>query len=149
MVHPECAGLAVHLGDEARFAARHLGGEHLGDVVAGGDQQRLEQLALGQLLAGLHRDDRLALGDVLGLGLRLGRGDGDREPVLCAAQRVALEGQVGGHHLRQAGDRGRLLLRARRRPAVAEHERRLSLLRPPDRRPRMRGLGREHAGLGR
>jgi two-component system, OmpR family, response regulator VanR len=99
-------------------------------VVAGGDQQRLEQLALGQLLAGPHRHDRLALG----LGLRLGLGDGDREPVLGAAQRVLLKGQVGGHHLCQAGDRGRLLVRARRRPAVAEHQGRLSAQRPPDRR---------------
>ena len=75
VVHPERAGLGVHLGDEAGLAARHLGGEHPGDVVAGGDQQRLEQLALGQLLAGRHRHDRLVLGSVLGLVLRLGRGD--------------------------------------------------------------------------
>ena len=71
---------------------------------------------------------------ILGRGLRLGRSDGDREPVLRAAQRVALEGQVGGHHLCQAGDRSRLLVRARRRPAVADHQRRLSAPRPPDRR---------------
>ena len=82
----------------------------------------------------------------LGLGLRLGLGDGDREPVLCAAQRVALEGQVGGHHLGQAGDRDRLLVRARRRPAVAEHQRRLPAQRPPDRRQVGAVLVVEHCG---
>lgn len=41
---------------------------------------------------------------------------------------------VGGHHVRQAGDRDRLFVRARRRPAVAEHQRRLPPLRPPHRR---------------
>jgi hypothetical protein len=109
------------------------------------DQQRLQQLALGQLLACPHRHDRLVPGGILGRGLRLGRSDGDREPVLRAPQRVALEGQVGGHHLCQAGDRGRLLVRARRRPAVAERERRLPALWPADRRHVGAALVVEHA----
>jgi hypothetical protein len=50
-------GLGVLLVDKARLAARHPGGEHPVDVVARRDQQRLEQLALGQLLAGPHRHD--------------------------------------------------------------------------------------------
>jgi hypothetical protein len=110
------------------------GREHPGDVVPGGDQHRLQQLALGQPLAGLHRDHRRTRVGFFLDRLRLGRGDGHRETVIGAAQRVVLKGQVGGHHLRQAGDRGRPLVRAGRRAPVAEHERRLSTLRPRDRR---------------
>lgn len=68
--------LGVHLSNKASLAARNLDGEHLGHVVPGGDQQPLRDLALGQLLACLHRGDRLVRGRVLDLGLGLGRGDG-------------------------------------------------------------------------
>ncbi len=65
-VHPERAGRFVHRVDEGRFAPGHPRRQHAGDVVAGGDQQRLQQLALGQPLARLDRDDRLALFGFLG-----------------------------------------------------------------------------------
>ena len=51
-------------------------------------------------------------------------------PSCCATQRIALKDQVGGHYLGQAGYGDRLLVRARRRPTVGEHQRRLSLRRP-------------------
>jgi hypothetical protein len=88
---------------------------------------------------GAHRHDGLILGGVLGLGLRLLRSDGDREPGLCAAQGVALEGQVRGHHLCEAGDRGRRTTRTDRWPGVAGHGR--------DRRSRGRARSIEHVGL--
>ena len=41
------ASLAIHFGNKAGLAARHRLAEHPGDVVAGRDQQRLQQLTLG------------------------------------------------------------------------------------------------------
>ena len=57
-------------------------GEHPGDVVAGREQHRLEDLALGQPLARLDPHDGLTLSGVPGLGLRLVSGDAGRESVL-------------------------------------------------------------------
>jgi hypothetical protein len=51
VVQSERAGVGVHLVNEPGFAADDLRGGDPGDVVAGRDQEPLEYLAPGQLLA--------------------------------------------------------------------------------------------------
>ena len=125
---------AVHLRDEGGDAAGDLTRDEHRDVVRGRQQDRHERIPLGELLAGADIDDRLTLAAPR-LGVRdIALTDHESPAAVARVQRVVLEHEVGGHHLCHAGDRDRLLVRAHRRPAVAEHVRPLSAPRPPVRR---------------
>jgi hypothetical protein len=103
-------------------------------MLFGRQQDRHEGIPLGELLAGADIDNRLAVAaPVLGVHDIVLTNHESRAAVV-RAQRVVLEHDVGGHHLCHAGDRDRLLVRAHRRPVVAEHVRPLSAKRPPVRR---------------
>jgi hypothetical protein len=132
--HPQRARRAVHLRHEGGDAAGDLTRDEHRDVVRRRQQDRHEGIPLGELLTGAHSDNRLTLATP-----RLGVHDivltnHESRAAVARAQRVVLEHEVCGHHLCHAGDRDRLLVRAHRRPAVAEHISPLSAKRPPARR---------------
>ena len=128
--HPQRVRGAVHLGDERGDAAADLVGDEHRDVVRGRQQDRHEGIPLGELLADADIDDRLTLAAPRPGVHDVSLTDHELRAAVRPVQWVVLEHEVGGHHLCQAGDRNRLLVRARRRPAVAEHVRRLPAPRP-------------------
>ena len=122
---------AVHLRDEGGDAAVDLTRDEHRDVVRGRQQDRHEGIPLSELLAGADIDNRLAIAAPR-LGVRdIALTDAESPAAVSRVQRVVLEHEIGGHHLCQAGDRDRLLVRAHRRSAVAEHVRPLSALGHP------------------
>ena len=140
--HAQRVRRVVHLRDEGGDAAVDLTRDEHRDVVRGRQQDRHEGIPLGELLAGLDIDDRLIL-TAPRLGVHdIARTDDESPAAVARVQGVVLEHEVGGHHLCEARDRDRLLVRAHRRPAAAEHVGTLSTRRPPVRRP----VGGGHAG---
>ena len=110
--HAERPSGGIHPCDEPAERAGVPARQNGGDVVRRRQQQRLQRLPLGQALAGGDRHDRLApsapavrVGDV-------GVGERDRRAVLAGPKRMVAEHDVGRHHLRDAGDRRRVLVRA-------------------------------------
>jgi hypothetical protein len=86
--------------------------ENRGDVVRRRQQQRLQRLPFGQLLSGGDGHDRLLLSaPAVGVG-DIGVGQRDRRAVLAGRKRVVTEHEIGCHHLRDAGDWSRVLVRA-------------------------------------
>ena len=94
--HVQRRGPLVHLGDECGHRAGIPAGEGFGDVVAGRNEQSLEGLELGQLLAHHDRDDRLLVGQVSLVGRHILVGDDQGRP-----RGAPGEGFVGKHHHRR------------------------------------------------
>ena len=105
-----CGG--IHPGNEPVRRAGVPSRQNRGDVVRRRQQQRLQRLPFGQLLSGGDGHDRLLLSaPAVGVG-DIGVGERDRRAVLAEPQRVVTEHEIGRHHLRDAGDRSRVLVRA-------------------------------------
>ena len=94
---PQRRRVAVHLGDEARLRTGGSAGEVVGGVVAAAQDQAVEQVPHADPLPRPQAEQRLA---VFGL---VGSGADD------AVERQLVQGDVGGHQLRRAGDRQVLL----------------------------------------
>ena len=129
----------VHPGDEAIHRAGIPARQNRGDVVRRRQQQRLQRLPLGQLLARGDGHDRLPLSAAtVGVG-DIGVGERDRRAVLAEPQRVVTEHEIGRHHLRDAGDRSRVLVRAGLDLRLSRpDERGLAACRPHGARPALR-----------
>ena len=100
-------------------------------LFADGSSSASQRLPLGQLLSGRDRHDRLLLpAPAVGVG-DIGVGERDRRAVLAGPQRVVAEHQIGRHHLRDAGDCSRVLVRAGFDPRLSSlDERGLAVCRP-------------------
>jgi hypothetical protein len=140
--HPQrpCGG--VHPGDEPARRAGVPPCQNRGDVVRGRQQQRLQRLQFRQLLAGGDGNDRLVLSaPAVGVG-DVGVGERDRRAVAPGPERVVAEHEVRRHHLRDARDRGRMLVRAGLDLRLTRfHERGLAVRRPHRARHAVNRLG--------
>ena len=128
---PPFVRLGVHLGHECHLVASIHPRKQMGIVVARVHKEPLEQLALGQDLAcsdgnvGLvGRQLRTPLSDIVSA-------DGDARTSLDERDGMRVENHHGSHHLCDAADGHRRLLRGRRRRGhPGDRHRRL-----PDGRP--------------
>ena len=128
--HPERAGGFVHPRDEPLLRAGVPAGQDCRDIVRRRQQERLERLPLGQLLAGGNGHDRLLL-SAAPLGVRDDvLGERDRRAVLAGAQRMVTEDDIGRHHLGHAGNRSRVLIRPGQDRRPPDPNCRLAVFRP-------------------
>jgi hypothetical protein len=93
----ERGGVAVHLGDEARFRAGGGDCEGVGGVVAAAQDQSVEEVADADLLSRPQPHQRLPVFGFVGLGAD------------DLVEWQVLHRHVGGHQLGGAGDRQRFL----------------------------------------
>ena len=127
----------VHLFHERGDASRVPTGEVVSDVVRRGDQERLEQLTLGEALAGHHIESRVTVLNCADPSRVVGCSHREAAP-RAVAERVVLQHDHGGHDLGHARHRDRDLVRGSpEEPDSPDIDRRL-----PGRRDRQ---GREHA----
>jgi hypothetical protein len=128
---PSDRAVAFHPGNKPLRRAGVPSSQNRGDVVRRRQQQCLQRLPFGQLLSGGDRDDRLLLSaPAVGVG-DIGVGERDRRTVLADLERVVTEHEIGRHHLRDAGDRSGVLVRAGLDLRLSRFdERRLAICRP-------------------
>jgi hypothetical protein len=128
--HAERPRRGVHPSDESVRRACVPSRKNLGDVVRRRQQQCLQRLQFGQPLAGGDRYDRLLLpAPAVGIG-DVGFGERDRRAVPAGIERVVSEHEIGRHHLRDAGDRGSMLVRASPDSRLSYLDGRLAVCRP-------------------
>jgi hypothetical protein len=131
LLHPQFGGGLVHLAKEDVDAACLVDGQHHGDVVGGGEHQRLQGLPLAQNLAGFHGHHRLIGVEPPVEVFDVSLGDLHREAFLAGLERVFSQHEIGGHHLGDAGDRhGGLGARAGDGAEPVDRHRRLPFARP-------------------
>src|SRR5437588_699863 len=123
-----CGG--IHPGNKPVRRAGIPARQDRGDVVRRRDQHCLQRLQFGQLLAGGDRHNGLVVScPAVGVG-DIGVGERDRRTVLSDLERVVTEHQVGRHHLRDARDRSRVLVRAGLDLRLSYLDRGLAICRP-------------------
>jgi len=110
--HAERPRGGIHPGDKTLRRTGLPSRQNCGDVVRRRQEQRLQRLEFGQLLPGGDGHDRLLpAAAAVGVG-DIGVGERDRRPLRAGPKRVVSEHEIGRHHLRDAGDRSRVLVRA-------------------------------------
>jgi hypothetical protein len=110
--HAQRSRRGIHACNEPSDGSRIPAGEHDGDVVRRRQQQRLKRLQLRQPLARRNRNHRLRLpAPAVGIG-NVCVAEHDRRAALADVERVIAQHEIRSHHLRDARDGDRMLVRA-------------------------------------
>jgi hypothetical protein len=128
VLHPELPRPHVHPMHERLLAARVPPSQERGHVVARGQQQCLQRLALAEKLPTPHGGGGLTRVAVGPVGRLVSSGDPDLGSRAILLQGVVAQDDERGHDLGHAGDRGRQLGSARaEHPDSLDRDRRLPL----------------------